>query len=73
MLPTFFERASKLVESPIRDRSGQSVHVDQYLGPEGSHARQAAGHILVRIAKRIRNADAAQSIAQWRALFELDD
>jgi Second Messenger Oligonucleotide or Dinucleotide Synthetase domain len=73
MLPEFFERASKLVLAPIVDRSGQSVHVDEYLGNAASSERVTAGHILSRIAKRMRNADAASSLAQWRALFELDD
>jgi hypothetical protein len=33
MLPAFFERARELVLSPIRDSTGQSIHVDEYLGP----------------------------------------
>jgi hypothetical protein len=70
MLPTFFERAKDLVLSPIRDRTGQSVHVDEYLGPEGSNERMSASHLLNRLAKRMRNATAAGSTAQWRALFD---
>jgi hypothetical protein len=72
MLPTFFESARDLVLSPIRDRTGQSVHVDSYLGPANSEARVAAGHLLGRIARRMRNATAAGSMAQWRALFGLN-
>ncbi len=72
MLPTFFERARELVQSPIRDSSGQSVHVDGYLGPANSEARQAASHVLGRLARRMRNATAAGSAAQWRSLFGLD-
>jgi hypothetical protein len=70
MLPTFFERAKELVLSPIRDRTGQSVHVDEYLGPEGSSERTVASHLLGRVAKRMRNASAAGSTAQWQALFD---
>ena len=44
MLPAFFERARELVLSPIKDSTGQSVHVDDYLGPANSEARQAASH-----------------------------
>lgn len=69
MLPHFFERAKDLVLEPIKDSTGQSVHVDDDLGPPGSAARLQASHILQRIAKRMRNATAGMSEEQWRALF----
>ena len=72
MLPEFFERGRELVKSPIRDSTGQSVHVDDYLGPADSPARVAMSHVLDRIARRMRNASAAASADQWRALFGLD-
>lgn len=64
MLPTFFERAKDLVLTPIKDRSGQSIHVDAYLGTPNSDARQAASHVFGRIFRRMRNATAAASSAQ---------
>nr|WP_295468221.1 CBASS oligonucleotide cyclase [Mesorhizobium sp.] len=70
MLPAFFERAKDLVKSPIKDSTGQSIHVDGYLGNAGSAERVAASHLLERIAKRMRNASAHQSAAQWEALFD---
>jgi hypothetical protein len=70
MLPTFFERAKDLVLSPIRDRTGQSIHVDEYLGAEGSSQRASASHILGRLAKRMRNASAAGSATQWQSFFD---
>ncbi|MFT4432101.1 CBASS oligonucleotide cyclase [Caballeronia sp. 15715] len=73
MLPFLFERARALVLSPIRDSSGQSVHVDAYLGVEGSEARQAISHVIGRLGRRMRNASAAGSASQWRALFGLDE
>lgn len=74
MLPVFFEKARELVAQPIRDRTGQSVHVDDYLGAADSPQRQAASHILSRIGKRMRNASAHKSRDQWVALFgETDD
>jgi hypothetical protein len=72
MLPAFFEQARKLVLSPIKDSTGQSVHVDDYLGPANSEARQAASHVLGRLERRMRNATAAGSAAHWRALFGLE-
>jgi hypothetical protein len=72
MLPTFFEKAKELVLSPIRDRTGQSVHVDTYLGAANSDQRNVASHILGRLARRMRNATAAGSTAQWQSLFGLE-
>ena len=73
MLPEFFERAKDLVLSPIKDRSGQSVHVDGYLGAPNSDERQVASHVLGRVARRMKNASAASSTAQWQALFGVDE
>ena len=72
MLPVLFERARELVLSPIRDSTGQSVHVDEYLGPANSDARMAVSHVMGRLARRMRNATAAGSTAQWRAMFGLE-
>lgn len=73
MLPVFFERARDLVRSPIRDSTGQSVHVDEHMGPADSPVRQTASHMLGAIAKRMRNATAAGSLQRWRALFGADE
>jgi Second Messenger Oligonucleotide or Dinucleotide Synthetase domain len=72
MLPAFFERSKELVLSPISDKSGQSVHVDAYLGDANSEARQMMSHVLGRLARRMRNATAAGSTEQWRAMFGLE-
>jgi len=69
MLPLFFERAKDLVLAPIRDSTKQSVHVDGYLGPEDDEARRNVSHLLGNIAKRMRNASAGKSRAQWEAVF----
>ena len=73
MLPVFFERARELVLSPIRDATGQSVHVDEYLGPANSPERVAISHVMSRIARRMRNATAAGSTGQWRSMFGFDE
>jgi Second Messenger Oligonucleotide or Dinucleotide Synthetase domain len=69
MLPYFFDRAKDLVLKAIRDPSGQSTHVDEYLGPDDSTVRQEVGHLLGGITKRMRTASASQSKGQWEALF----
>ena len=72
MLPLLFEQAKSLVLAPIRDRTGQSVHVDAYLGEENSALRQNVSHLLGGIAKRMRNASSGKSRAQWEAMFSSD-
>jgi hypothetical protein len=69
MLPHFISRATDLVLSPITDSTGQSIHVDGYLGPAHSPERLRASHLLDRIYKRMRMATVAESEAQWRDLF----
>ncbi|MCY4558460.1 MAG: CBASS oligonucleotide cyclase [Chloroflexi bacterium] len=70
MLVHFFEEASAGVARPIRDSSGQSVHVDDGLGPEGSLKRRVVGDAFSRVARRMRNADGARSLFRWKDLFE---
>lgn len=69
MLPHFFDRAKDLVLKAIQDVSGQSAHVDEYLGSDDSTVRQQVSHILGGIAKRMRTASAARSKGQWEELF----
>ena len=69
MLPKFFEAAKDLILSPIRDKSGQSVHVDSYLGPENSEMRRVSSHVLGRISRRMRNSAAAGSQEDFLSLF----
>lgn len=69
MLPHFFERAKELVLTPMRDSTGQSVHVDAYLGDANSERRVASSHVLDRLSKRMRNATAGGSLKQWGLLF----
>lgn len=72
MLPAFFESAKKAVNSPIKDSTGQSIHVDDYMGPASSQMRVASSHLLGRIEKRMRNASAHQSSAQWASILGLE-
>lgn len=69
MLPFLFHQAKSLVLSPVQDRTGQSVHVDEYLGDANSPLRQYESRLLGNLAKRMTNASAAQSKAQWESLF----
>lgn len=73
MLPALFERARSLVLDPIRDSTGQSVHVDSDLGPPNSAERQEASYALGRVARQMRTASAAGSVDRWKDLFGLDE
>src|SRR5258707_6172738 len=42
MLPAYFERARELILAPMRDSTGQSVHVDEYLGSANNDAHGLA-------------------------------
>ena len=70
MLRHFFEHAPDHVITPIKDSSGQSVYVDEYLGTANSLERRIAADTLGRIGRKIRNADGAGSLNLWKELFE---
>jgi len=69
MLPHLLNGISKGVLSHVKDKTGQSVHVDGYLGTVKSPERQLISHVYERLAKRMDNATAAQSISQWNSFF----
>jgi len=69
MLEHFFDTSRALVLAPIRDNTGQSVHVDAYLGPAKSTNRKEVSAALDRIHRRMKNADALRSEDQWLEPF----
>ncbi|MDR2869891.1 MAG: hypothetical protein LBV04_05540, partial [Deferribacteraceae bacterium] len=69
MLPHFFKKASELVLKPITDKTGQSTHVDEYLGKANSTERKMVSHTLDRLYRRMFNASAANSKDRWKELF----
>jgi hypothetical protein len=69
MLPHFFTNMAELVKTPMRDSTGQSVHVDADLGKANSDERRRLSQVLDRIARRMDNATAAQSLDQWNAIL----
>ncbi len=69
MLEHFFDTSRDLVMAPIRDKTGQSVHVDAYLGPAKSKNRKEVSAALDRIHRRMKNADVLHSEDQWLEPF----
>lgn len=69
MLEYYFQKASQLLQQPIRDRTGQSVHADDYLGTPNSLERRIVSDAFSRVYRRMNNADNASSIDEWHKLF----
>jgi SMODS domain-containing protein len=70
MLKHFFSEASKMVKQPIRDNTGQSVHVDDSLGSANSLERRIVSDAFDRVHRRMKNADNFGSVAEWQKLFK---
>ena len=68
MLVHFVERSKVLVLAPIKDKTGQSVHVDDYLGPTNNASRKAVSAALDRIYRQMKNADVQRSRDMWLEL-----
>lgn len=69
MLLHLFDYASTAVLAPIKDKTGQSVHVDDYMGDEGSLHRQKAGAALSRVTAKMKLADSEASLDRWKQLI----
>jgi len=70
MIKHYFSEASKLVKGHIRDNTGQSVHVDDYLGSANSLERKIVSDAFGRVHRRMKNADSSGSAAEWQKLFD---
>lgn len=69
MLQHFFKSGAERVGEPIRDSTGQSVHVDDHLGEAGSLDRQIVASAFSRLARRMQLADSGQRVEDWQAIF----
>lgn len=70
MLKHFFNEASNRVLKPIIDSTGQSRHVDDYLGSSNSVNRQMVSDSLSQVSRKMNNADANRDTNSWLKLFE---
>jgi len=69
MVEHFVGFAAERVLSPIRDKTGQSLHVDDYAGAKGSELRRLMAHNLDRVWRRMKNANATRSREKWTELL----
>lgn len=65
-LTHLFESASEQVRFPVRDVTGQSEHVDDYLGGAGSPERRRVAVVLSGLARTMRD---TRSADEWVRLF----
>jgi hypothetical protein len=73
MIEHFFDFAKDGVLSPIRDSTGQSVHVDGYAGSKKSDCRKLMAQNLDRVARRIKNANATHSKDKWIRILNQEE
>jgi len=72
MLRHFFTHVPDHLRQPIKDSTGQSIHVDDYLGGPGHLKRRIIGDSIGRIARSMQNADGAQSSEQWAEILNIE-
>lgn len=69
LLKYFYEKGKEIVKTPIRDNTGQSIHVDDHLGSENSVQRLQRSNAMERMYKRMNNADAVGSVSEWESIL----
>ena len=69
MLKHFFNEGSKKVLTPIKDKSGQSIHVDNYLGDANSIKRKMVSDSMSTISRKLQNADGSSEIRIWEQIL----
>lgn len=65
-LKTFCEKSQSNVLSPIKDSTGQSLHVDDYLGGRNSERRQKISQDFKMLYKKICN---AKNVNDWKEII----
>lgn len=70
MLKHFFSAGAKNVLTPIKDKSGQSIHVDNYLRGQNSINRKMVSDSMSTIARKMNNADGSGDIRIWEQILK---
>jgi len=70
MLKHFFTESAKCVLSPIHDKTGQSVHVDDYLGAANSVSRKMVADSISTVVRKMQNADGSEQSWAWEQLIK---
>lgn len=70
LLKYYFNQAVSHIRTPIKDKTGQSVHVDAYLGGKESLARLKLADTFARICRRMDEADSTLNPTFWKENLE---
>lgn len=65
MLEYFFTKAHDLVKKPMKEMSGQSQYIDDYLGNSGSSERESVSGELKNISEKMTSANKKLSADDW--------
>jgi len=71
LLYKFFKEAPAKVRKPIKDQTGQTVHIDEYLGPQNNVRRLLVADSLERISRKLDLADGAFLQSTWSELLNI--
>lgn len=70
MLKHFFSSASRFVLTPVKDKTGQSIHVDDYLDGANSLKRKMVSDSLATVARKMQNADGSKDLRIWEEILK---
>lgn|SRR5574341_657183 len=70
MIKHFWSKAQTDVLNPLKDSTGQSRHVDDYLGEGNSQIRKQVSRAIGRIITKIERSDNLGSTDGWQELLE---
>lgn len=68
MLKHFFLHGASKLLTPILDKTGQSTHVDDYLGDNNSLSRKMVADSFSSIARKMQAADSSKLLKAWEDL-----
>jgi len=69
LLENFFVKASTNVLNPLIDKTGQSTHIDDYLGKKNSRDRISISKQMAQIASRMQR---ARTLTEWEKILEIE-
>ncbi|GHE74579.1 CBASS oligonucleotide cyclase [Roseivirga thermotolerans] len=69
MIKTFFKEGSVRILNPLKDKTGQSTHVDDYLGNANSISRKIVSDAFRVMSKRMESADSNKMSSVWKNLL----
>ncbi|CAM4168141.1 tRNA nucleotidyltransferase (CCA-adding enzyme) [Bacillus manliponensis] len=69
MTEHFCKHVQQAVLRPIKDSTGQSIHVDGYLGGSNSQERKQISHNFKMLGKRLSQANAMAATEKWKDIL----